>query len=227
MTRSPDQLPSGKQFELRVAASELEFDARLAALTIPETRNRMPGFLHLYSDQVFPLQVEDRDIDGNSFSETQFRGLQMKVFNHNRNRFSLETDIEKVRLAAGTEELRLRVGLQLGLQAAKAIMVQPFFTTEQKERGVIPMYYTIPSPVRGRAMGSAFGEIQSYLAGNPRGIVDEMMLVEQAVRSRSIRQRQRTQTQVITAPLEIVDSVADSGIYFDDFETGESIESAS
>jgi len=227
MTRSPDQLPSGKQFELRVAASERELDKRLAAFTVPETRHRLPGFLHLFSEKSFELDVQDRDIEGNSFTETQFRGLQMKVFNHTRNKFSFTSTVEKVQASTSPEEVRVRLQLQLGLQAAKAIMVSPFFTATEKESGVIPMYYAVPEPTGTRTMGAALEELQEYLGDSPRGVVDELMLVEHAVRHRSIRQRQREQMIFTAAPLELVDSSVEPGTFFLDYETDDNMESAS
>lgn len=194
MIRSPDQNSPGKQFELRVSASDLALDAKLSALTIPEARQRLPGFLHLFSQQKFLVSIDDRDIDGNSFTETRFRGFQMKVSNHTRNKFSLDSQVEKNAQLTESEELRIRMELQLGIQAASVLMTPPFFTKEERENGQVPLYYVVPDPLQGELGEAAFGELGDYLQTRPRGGVDELTLVEHAVRHRSIRHRQRVQS---------------------------------
>lgn len=193
MMRSPDQNSPGKQFELRVSASDLELDAKLSALTIPEARQRLPGFLHLFSQQQFAVSIDDRDIDGNSFTETRFRGLQMKVSNYTRNKFSLDSQVEKDTQLTEAQELRVRMGLQLGIQAPSALMAPPFFTAEEREKGQIPLYYIVPEPLQGESAEVAFAHLGEYLQTRPRGVVDELTLVERAVRNRSIRHRQRVE----------------------------------
>ena len=191
MTSSHYQSQPGKQLELRVAASNLEFDAHLAAQTIPENQKRLPGYLHLFSEKKFMPDEShpdlDRDIDRARFSDTQLRGLQMKVFSYTRNKFSLTPDVEKAQLPEDGE-WRVNMQLHLGLQAAKTIMVEPFFTAEQKDSGIIPVYYSIPYPVSGNY---EFSELQEYLSHKPPGIVDELMLVKNSVRHHSIRTRTR------------------------------------
>jgi len=199
MIRSPDQNSPGKQFELRVSASDLELDAKLSALTIPEARQRLPGFLHLFSEQKFLVSIDDRDIDGNSFTETRFRGLQMKVSNHTRNKFSLDGGVEKNAQLTESEELRLRMELQLGIQAASALMAPPYFTAEQRASARIPLYYAVPYPLKGDAADDAIGHLSEYLEDRPRGIVDELALVDRAMRHRSMRYRQRAQETQISS----------------------------
>ena len=193
MIRSPDQYSPGKQFELRVSASDLEFDKRLAALTIPEARQRLPGFLHLFSQQQFLVSIDDRDIDGDSFTETRFRGFQMKVSKHTRNKFSLERQAGVDGYPGDVQGLRVRVGLQLGTQAASAIMAPPYFTAEQRAAELIPLYYAVPHPLTGGAAEEAYGQLVDYLEDRPRGVVDELSVVEGAVRHRSLRYRRRDQ----------------------------------
>jgi hypothetical protein len=205
MTSSPNQLPSGKQFELRVAASNLTLDTLLSELTLPATRSSLPGYLQLYSDKLFHLNVEDRDIDGHSLTDTQFRGFQMRVTNNIRNKFPLDSTVEKVRLTTGDKDLRIKVGLQLGVQVASELMISPFFDKEERDAGLIGFYYTIPDPVHTRTMGVAFNNLQEYLAKGPRGVVDELMLVESALRTRAIRQRKRPDNP-ITALVDITAS---------------------
>jgi len=191
MPSSPNQLPSGKQYELRLAASDPEFDGLLSELTLPITRPSLPGYLHLYSDRQFILNTDDRDIDGKSFRETQFRGFRMRVTNHNRDRFSLSPQAEKVRMLTGDKGLRVNLQLNLGVQAASELMVSPFFTSQERNEGKIPFHYTIPDPVHARTMESAYSQIEKYLASKPRGIVDELMIVESAFRDRKMRDRIR------------------------------------
>jgi hypothetical protein len=54
-------------------------------------------------------------------------------------------------------------------------------------------------------MGVAFNNLQEYLAEKPRGVVDELMLVESALRTRVIRQRKRPDNP-ITALVDITAS---------------------
>jgi len=203
MPSSPNQLSPGKQYELRVAASDLTFDDILSRLTLPASRAALPGYLHLFSERRFHLDINDRDIDGHSHTETKFRGFQMRITKHNRNKYSLEPEAEKGRLASGEKGVHVRVGLQIGIQAASELMIAPFFTPEERNAGVIPMYYTIPDPVHARAMNTAFNALQEYVAENPRGIVDELTLVESALRMRAIRQRVRPDNSV-QAPLQML-----------------------
>jgi len=202
MPHSPHQSHSGKQYELRVTASNLEFDEKLAAHTTPEARRRLPGFLHLFSQRRFLVDIDDRDIDGNSHTENHYRAFLMKTTRHHRNKFSLNLQAEKERLHAGKDGLRIHVGLQLGMQAAKEIMIEPFFTPEERDEGVIPMYYAIPEPIHGRGMEVAVGRLQEFLFEHPKGIVDELMLVENAVKHRSLRTRNRPEPPV-AIPLDV------------------------
>ena len=202
MASSPHLSPPGKQFELRVAASDLEFDKKLSALTLPATRSLLPGFLHLYGERNFSLTVQDRDIDGRSNAEAQFRGFQMRITNRNRNKFSLSPEIEKIRLSTGEKEIRIKVALELGLQVASEIMTAPFFTREERNDGIIPLYYTVPDPVHTRTMGVAFEDLEAYLSSKPRGIVDELILIESAFRTRAIRRRVRPDNPV-TDPIDL------------------------
>jgi len=197
MTRSPDQSTPGKQYELRVTASDLEFDKRLAALSIPETRHRLPGFLHLFSEQTFDVAITDRDIDGNSFTETRFRGFQMKAANYSRSVFSLDGGLKYERLPSdNNEEFRIRVGLQLGAQAASAVLLPAFFSDVDRRSGVVPMYYSVPYPLEPEEMASGLAQMDEYLADRPRGIVDGLTIVEHGARQRSMRLRQRPQPTV-------------------------------
>jgi len=208
MTSSQYQSQPGKQLELRVAASNLEFDAHLAAQTIPENQQDLPGYLHLFSEKIFTADDSNPEvnlyIDRDKFSDTQLRGLQMKVFTYTRNKFSLSPEVEKMQSAEHPEEWRLKMFLQLGLQAAKTIMVEPFFTAEERKAGIIPLYYSIPYPSHS---DKEFIEMKEYLSHRPSGIVDELMLVTNSVRQRSIRTRTRTST---SSPLESVSNSNDN-----------------
>lgn len=214
MPSSPNQFPPGKQFELRVAASDLELDEKLSALTIPANRSSLSGFLNLYSEQSFFLDVQDRDIDGLSNTEARFKAFHMRITNRNRNKFSLGSKIEKIHYATGEEETRIRVVLELGIQVASELMTPPFFTPKQREAESIPLYYTIPEPVHTRMIGVAFEDLESFLAKKPRSIVDELMLVESAFRTRAIRHRTRAENPVLEpAVLEAPDGTVQGENY--------------
>lgn len=202
MAYSPNQSPPGKQFELRLTANDLEFDRLLAELTLPESRARLPGFLHLFSEKTLMHTVTDRDIDGHSQIETTFRAFQMKVMKYHRTKFSLGPTVSKERQVSPKEELRVKLGLNLGIQATSDIVIPPFFTNEDKDQALIPFYYTIPDPVRARTMESAFERLTQYLGEEPRGIVDELTLVQTALRDRSIRTRTRPENSV-TEPIQL------------------------
>ena len=192
MVRSPNQNPPGKQFELRVAASDLEFDTLLSSMTLPETRPRLPGFLHLFSQRRFILDDHDRDIDGHSVAEARFRGFKMRVTNHLRQHFSIEPGVEMARGGNDKEMVLLRLRMQLGIQAASEVMTEPFFSREEKESGSIPMYYLIRDPLDASDIRNAVLDLEQYLDEKPRGIIDELTLVESAFRHRKIRDRLRT-----------------------------------
>jgi len=192
MVRSPNQNPPGKQFELRVAASDLEFDTLLSSMTLPETRPRLPGFLYLFSQRRFILDDHDRDIDGHSVAEARFRGFKMRVTNHLRQHFSIEPGVEMARGGNDKEMVLLRLRMQLGIQAASEVMTEPFFSREEKESGSIPMYYLIRDPLDASDIRNAVLDLEQYLDEKPRGIIDELTLVESAFRHRKIRDRLRT-----------------------------------
>ncbi|MFZ2126616.1 MAG: hypothetical protein WAV04_03860 [Candidatus Microsaccharimonas sp.] len=197
MANSPNQSPPGKQFELRLTANDLEFDRLLAELTLPATRARLPGFLHLFSERTFIHTVTDRDIDGHSQTETALRAFRMKVTNHTRTKFSLDDVVTKERVNSGEQKTRINLGLRLGIQATSELVLPPFFDAEDRKKETIPFYYTIPDPVRTRTMGVAFRQLEQYLAEHPRGIVDELTLVELATRNRSLRTRVRPENATV------------------------------
>ena len=196
MVRLPNQNPPGKQFELRVAASDLEFDALLASMTLPETRPRLPGFLHLFSQRRFILDDQDRDIDGHSAEEARFRGFKMRVTNHHRHHFSVEPGVELAKAGQNREIVLLKLRMQLGIQAASEVMTEPYFSKEEKSAGGIPMYYLVHNPLHPSDMGSAVIDLEHYLDEKPRGIIDELTLVESAFRHRKIRERARPNVTV-------------------------------
>ena len=229
MPSSPNQLLSGQQFELRVTASNPELDAHLAAQTIPENRQDLPGFLHLFYKKPFVVNDNDRDIEGRSFKEIQRQGLQMKVSSYTRNKFSLSPHVEKVEMDGLMPEWRINLELQLGLQAAKAILIEPFFTADERKSGIIPMHYTIPNALNFDETGSTepsdvvVWRLREYLAKKPSNVVDELMLVKTAMRQHSIRTRKRANAMVlpsIATPLEIVEFNS-----FEDYGYDTSVES--
>ena len=231
MPSSPNQLPSGQQFELRVTASNLELDAHLAEQTTPENRQDLPGYLHLFYEKPFNINDDDRDIEGRSFKEMQRQGLQMKVSSYTRNKFSLSPFAEKVEVKGPIPEWRIRLELQLGLQASKAILIEPFFSADERKDGVIPMYYTIPNAMnfdkkgRSKTSDNALLRLQEYLDEKPHAIVDELMLVKTAVRQRSIRNRNRAnalQLPSVAKPLEVIELNS-----FEEYGYDTSVESAS
>ncbi|MBC7459488.1 hypothetical protein H7200_02105 [Candidatus Saccharibacteria bacterium] len=190
MPNSPNQLPSGKQYFLRVAAFELELDEKLAAFTDPATRSKLPGFLHLFSQKKFHLDVNDRDIDGHSFVETRFRGFGMQVSNHTRRKFGLEQDASMIEHQCGGGVI-ITVNMQLGMQAAKELMTPPFYSVEEKENRIVPLYYCVPDAISPEKRPEALIQLQDFLLEAHNGPIDELMLVERAVKFRSFRTRQR------------------------------------
>jgi hypothetical protein len=190
MQNSPNQPPPGKQYELRVAAFDLELDKRLAAFTNPATQQKLPGYLHLFSQKKFNLEINDRDIDGHSFIETRFRGFGMQVTNHNRQKHGLELDAGLIEQPDGNG-LIITAQLQLGMQAAKEIMIPPFFSTDEKDSQLIPLYYVVPDAIPREARPEAMQQLQSFLIDAHGSTIDELMLVERAVKFRSMRVRSR------------------------------------
>jgi|GEM_PF-1896845 len=240
MPSSPNQLSPGQQFELRVDASDLEFDAHLAAQTIPENQKDLPGYLHLYYEHPFMVNDDDRDIEGRSFKVMHRQALQMKVSRHTLNKFSLSPNVEKVEIESLLPEWRIKVELQLGLEAAKTILIPPFFSAEERQSGVIPMYYTIPNVLNfdkadsAHSSDAAFVRLQEYLDKKPRNVVDGLMLVSTAARAKSFRTRNRANAIVLPsepapeaqAKIRYSQEVIELGSV-DDYEYNDSIESAS
>ena len=198
MPSSPNQLPPGKQYELRVAASSLELDEKLAAFTNAATQPELPGFLHLFSQEKFLLQVTDRDIDDHSLTETKFRSFGMQVTNHTRNKYDLEPVAEIIEQRGGNG-LIITAKIKLGLQAAKEIMIAPFFTAKEKETQMIPLYYDVPDAIQRNKRPKALDDLRSFLLETKGGVIDELMLVERAVKFRSIRSRQRLVKEEVKA----------------------------
>lgn len=192
MMSSPDQFLSGKQYELRVIASDLELRKRLSALSLPEARGVLPGDLYLFSQQHFgPGEVTSdvhRDIDRPDITETQFKGFQMKVSNYTRQRFSLGASAESLDLPTRDEMTSIQLRLRLGAQAASAVMAAPFFAQVERESGLIAMRYNPPRPLAGEALDAAIGELADYTIGRQVGSVTGLRLVEAAFKkSQSIR----------------------------------------
>lgn len=178
---------SNKLFKLRVTAHDLEFDHLLANLSVPEARKALPGYLFLFSDKTFVLNESDTDIDGHSDNKMRMQTLQMQASKHARDHFPLAPKVELVTQPSNV----LRLQLQLGIQAASRLMMTPFFSNEEKTSAVIPLHYRIPGSKMGESAKDAFSELESYLETQPRGIVDELTLIDAARQFRTYRQRVR------------------------------------
>lgn len=222
MTSAPDRQPPGKQFQLRVTAIGPELDERLANYTNPTMRSRLPGFLHLFSQRSYVLDTSDRDVDGVSRTEQEFRAYKMQVTNRTREPFSLAPDLH-VDVIEQDDMLRtrLRLYLRVGLEASKWLVVPPFFEPAEEVRhklnsaknelarlqyeaqlqGLIPLYYNVPQPISRFEQIAAEASLRAYLETEPRATVDELVLVENipSLRHRSHRQRQRATQEPLDA----------------------------
>jgi len=182
--------PAGeKYFELRATAADPTLDSLLAAFTNKEVRPAMPGFLYLYSAQTYRHFVDDI-YDGESRKEMVLAAYKRQVGDFSRSKFSLEPTVVKRRVEISDKPSTvIELQIQLGAEAARRVIAPPFF--ELGDVGLLGVRYQIPHPVRGHAAPKALEALQSYLESNPRGVVDELVIVQSAFRDRSIAARHR------------------------------------
>ena len=190
---TPERSSSGvTQFELRATALDPTLDLLLAACTMKQLRHELPGYLYLFSPQTYQHVVDDL-IDGQSRKERRLASYRRQVADFHRNRFSLEPTVEKKRIdIQGNPTTVLEVHLQLGAEAARRFIAPPFF--DQTTETTLPLYYQIPHPTRGLAAPQALDDLREYLESGPRGVIDELVVVQSSLRNRAFATRSRKRT---------------------------------
>lgn len=189
--KTPEQNPPGsKQFELRVTASGDTLDRLLVAFTTPAERKRLPGFLHLFGQKPY-IHVIDDVFDGQSQKERTLNAYRRHVTDQTRTKFNLSPEVKHDPIIGEAPLRRIELGVNLGVEAARRLLAPPFFNDVEPNDTILPMVYTIPRPVDGQDMVRALGDLRDYAAERPRGVLDELAIVDQNSRERPIILRNR------------------------------------
>lgn len=190
---TPERSSSGgTQFELRATALDPTLDSLLAALTMKQFRQELPGYLYLFSPNTYKHVIDDQ-FDGQSRKERLFASYKRQVHDFHRNRFSLEPIVEKKRIDISSHPSTVvELQLQLGAEASRRFISPPFF--EETTGSTLPLHYEIPHPTRGPAAPRAVENLQEYLESSPRGVIDELIVVQSSLRTRAFATRSRKRT---------------------------------
>jgi hypothetical protein len=188
---SPEQNPPGsKQLVLRATASGDTLDRLLVAFTAPAERKSLPGFLHLFGKKSYAHVIDDV-FNGVSQKDRVLKAYQRHVTDQVRTKFGLYEKVRRYPTEKGSLPARLELGVNLGVEVARRLLAPPFFDDTEPDRTVLPMLYTIDHPVEGQDMVRALGDLREYLGERPRGVVDELAMVEEKFRDRPIILRSR------------------------------------
>jgi len=183
------RLPGERHLELRATAVDSTLDKLLAAFTNKEVRPSMPGFLYLFSAQKYSHIVDDV-YDGESRKELVLAAYKRQVGDFSRAKFALEPSAIKHQIEISDKPSTIiELQIQLGAEAAHRVIAPPLF--ERGETNLLDVQYQIPHPTRGLAAPRALEALLGYLETSPRGVVDELVVVESAFRNRAIAARQR------------------------------------
>jgi hypothetical protein len=187
----PEQQPPGrKQMELRATASGDTLDRLLVEFTAPAMRKSLPGFLYLFGKEPYAHVVDDV-FNGESQKDRVFKAYQRHVNDQVRTKFGLGTEVGHEPTTSESPLARLELGINLGAEVARRLLVPPFFKNIDRDETILPVVYTIPHPVEGQDMVRALGDLREYLGERPRGVVDELAVVEDKFWDRQIILRSR------------------------------------
>lgn len=177
--KSPENSSPGEAHKLRLTVQDEVADQLLARLTDNQTRQHLPGFLYVFSEQTYTHVVDDL-YDGSSQKDLEFRSYKRKVDDYNKHSFRA---FEKVAL----ENRTLHLQVHLGHEAASRIMSPPFF--DKMESPEMDIYYKVPGeePIDGLVID----DLKAYLSEHPPKVYDELTIVSRQTALRSIYGRVR------------------------------------
>lgn len=171
---SPENIPPGTRLRVGFRVRDELISGSLAQLS-PLTRRAMPGSLIVYSERSHLLIIDD-EVDGVSQKQLSIDSYKHRLSNHDRITFRSSSGLE----------LRgrfLRLGVELGHQAAHDIVSPPVFDDVLDANIRLPVYYQIPG--NGPIDMTKVDEVEEFLQEKiPKAYSDaRLMTAEMAKKS--------------------------------------------